>query len=1035
MRRFLFALLALSSIAAATAAVAAPRPKAWTPAVATTQSMASAVDDDPDMPASIANGMDKATYMQLRNQFMLSKYGDFSQAFEGRLQAVQQLEATVRHQGPFVSGSYWTEVGPYPIPNGQTTTTRTNVSGRITAIAVHPTNPNIVYIGAAQGGVWRSLNGGASWTPIFDAAASTAIGALALSPSNPSILYVGTGEANLSADSYFGIGLYRIDNADTAPVLNGPFNPTPTNDVIGAKTFTGRSISQILVDPADPATIFVATGSGIGGLGGEAFGTTPPITALRGIYRSTDATSASPNFTKLTVLNQGSIAPDVTGNRIINDMIYDPTDATYNTIVCWVYGTAVAGDGGIWRTTNAKAASPTFTNTFTTTLASSRGAFAVTTAGGVTTMVVGTGEAATGTSCTTSNGCLRKSTDGGVTWSGKLTGGGGYCGGQCWYDLPVALSPTNASIILIGGAGNSTCSRVYARSTDGGATFTGSGVGDVGLHADAHAIAFAPSNSSIVYEGNDGGIFKSTDAGATWTSLNTGVSATQFQSIDTHPIDQNYSLGGTQDNGTNWYKADGTWAHADDGDGGFAVIDQNAADITTVRSYHTYYNQRSTLVGYARATTAGGSYSFLGNGANNIALTEYCNFYAPLVRGPGSPLNTIYYATDRLHRSADGGTTNPTVSQAPINGTGVPISAVAIAPTNDAVRVVATNNFNVSTGAAVNIKIMGTATGSSTLTDWTNAGMPLTKYVARIAIDPTNANNAYVCFGGFGVPAGQHVWKTTNLTIGTPVWTASGTGLPDVPVNAFVIDPANPNQLFAGTDVGVYVSQDQGATWAPFTTGMPVVAVFDMSLQPTSHILRVATHGRGFWERTIALPTATQLALVGAEIVSGHPRLTWYSADGANEQMNLYRRAVPGDWALVGPIRANGTGMITYTDVDAVAGRSYEYQIGLLNGATETKLGRVWVDVPATESFAIRSLSSGSANGELKFAVTLPAAGPAQLELLDVSGRRIAGQDLGTLGVGSHTVSFASSVAKSGVYWARLSQAGHMASTRIVVVN
>ena len=417
----MLAVLALLVFGASVAG-AVPRPASWAPhdadaKAAPAATAPTAVDDDPDMPAAIANGLDKGEYMQARDAYLMHRYGDsFEGAFQARMQGIAQMQQQQRGLAAFAASGYWTPIGPYPIPNGQTTTTRTSVRGRISAIVVHPTNPNIVYVGAAQGGVWRTLDGGATWTPIFDNAASLAIGSLALAPSNPSILYVGTGEANLSADSFFGVGLYRIDNADTSPVLNGPFNPTPTTDVIGAQTFTGRSISQILVDPADPATVFCSTSSGIGGLGGEAFGSTPPITALRGIYRTTNGTSASPSFTKLTVLNQGSIAPDVSGSRIINDMTYDPTDATYNTIVCWVYGNAAAGDGGIWRTTNAKAATPTFTNTFTTTVSSSRGAFAVSTACGVTTMIVATGELATGTSCTTSNGCLRKSTDGGQTW-------------------------------------------------------------------------------------------------------------------------------------------------------------------------------------------------------------------------------------------------------------------------------------------------------------------------------------------------------------------------------------------------------------------------------------------------------------------------------------------------------------------------------------------------------------------------------------------------------------------------------------------
>lgn len=1026
----LVSLLLLAAFVAASTAGAAPRPTSWTPPAAPAN-VATAVDDDPDLPTGLGEPLDKADYFAARDAYNALRFSGATadQVIAGRLEAVQQLQKQKTLQGPFVASSFWTAIGPWPIPNGQTTSFASSVTGRVSAIVVHPTNPNTVYVGTAQGGVWRSLDGGASWVPIFDSAASLAIGSLALAPTNPSILYVGTGEANLSADSYFGVGLYRIDSADTAPVLNGPFNPVPTTDVIGAHTFTGRSISQILVDPADPATIFCSVSSGIGGLGAEAYGASPPITALRGIYRSTNATSGSPSFAKLTVTISSSIAPDVTGNLIVTDMAYDPTDATANTIVCWVYGTNAALNGGIYRTTTAKGAA-TFTQQFNTTVSNVRGAFAVNRVAGVTTMYVTTGEAATGTGCTSGSGVLRRSVDGGVTWSAKLAGGGGFCGGQCFYDLPVAVSPADANVVLIGGAGNGTCSRVYARSTDGAATFTGAGVADVGMHADAHAIVFAPSDPNIVYEGNDGGIWKSVNGGASFTSLNVfPLSATQFQSIDVHPIDPNFSIGGTQDNGTNWYQPGGTWNRADFGDGGFAVIDQNAPDNTNVTMYHTYYNQRSTLVGYGRVfntpSAFDGNWTLLGQNANGISLTENPNFYAPLVRGPGSP-NTIYYGTDKLHRSTDNGTTNPIVSQSPIavqSGTiGFPISTIAIAPTNDNVRLVGINNFT----------IWGTTTGSSTLVNMTGVGLPA-RYIARITIDPTDPNVAYVCFGGFNIPAGQHVWKTTNLMTGTPTWVASGTGLPDVPANAFAIDPVSPNRVFVGTDVGVYESSDGGGTWSPYTTGMPVVAVFDMKLQATARILRVATHGRGMFERLIDTPVATQVSLVGAEIVAGHPRMTWYTADGAGEQLNVYRRADPGDWEKAATVLADGTGQVVYEDFAAVRGRGYEYALGINTDGAEARAGNVWVDVPMSASFALRAAST-QGRGPLRFTVTLAAAGDAHLELLDLAGRRVADVDLGSPGEGDHEVSLNAGGAKPGVYWARLSQAGKMVTTRVAVV-
>jgi len=215
------------------------------------------------------------------------------------------------------------------------------------------------------------------------------------------------------------------------------------------------------------------------------------------------------------------------------------------------------------------------------------------------------------------------------------------------------------------------------------------------------------------------------------------------------------------------------------------------------------------------------------------------NFYAPMALGPGNP-NTVYFGTNKLYRSTDKGDSTTVVSQAFT----VPISAIGVSRTNDNVRIVGTNIGNV----------FATITGDNSMTDVTFVGTPTTgmpaKYIARTVIDPNNANTAYVVFNGNAI-AGRHVWKTTNLNntgTGTVTWTAiDGTGIPDVSVNAFVVDPANSTHLYAGTDRGVFYSAISGATWNLYGTGLPDVAVFDLAISSDGH-LRAATHGRGFYE-------------------------------------------------------------------------------------------------------------------------------------------------------------------------------------------
>jgi hypothetical protein len=842
-------------------------------------------ENEPDADlGKFGSRIDREEYLRARDEYIARRRGiepgrPFDPSLRGR--AIEQmdrqekgrrLESIVSGDLTPAAGGAWTPIGPTPLPNGVGSASGPT-SGRVTAIAVDPTNSQKVYLGTAQGGVWRSLDGGANWTSIFDTAQSLAIGALAVAPSSPSTLYVGTGEFNSCGDCFFGVGLYRIDNADTSATLVGPINPSQTIGSLTYNVFNGRSITKILVHPTDPATVWVSTARGVGGSGANALGQVPTL-ATRGVYRSSNATgpatgSGAVTFQKLTVNLDNSPDTPPTGNADVVDMVMEP--GVPDNILVAVIG-LTSQNGGIYRSTNATTATPTFTQTKPV-ATGVRTSLAINKTGSTVTVYAATSETPVNTAgCTTAgSGAIYKSVNGGATWSDQLTGGGGFCAGQCFYDMPIAVDPNDANTVYIGGQTSSSCGRLVGKSSDGGASFVSN---SSGLHADDHALVF--DGVGNIYTGNDGGVWKQSTCAATnsaWTNLNAGALNTlQFESIAVHPSDQFLMIGGTQDNGTEFQQtSSGNWKRAESGDGGYALIDQSASDTTNVTMYHTFFND-NTQMGFDRILKSACLPVFdswpvrgVGFGANDstpvpcdggttlvksngIVLTSTVLFYAPMALGPGTP-NTVYFGADRLYRSSDRGDNMIAVSQAPLSGTS-PISTIAIWKGDDNERMVGLQNG----------QVWATSTGSSTLVDISPSipanptGSATNKFIGRAMIDPNNKNVAYVTLSYYA-PAGQGIWKITNLSTAvsppTAVWSAAGSGIPSVPINAFAIDPANSNNLFAGTDIGVYFSSDAGATWTPFGTNLPRVAIFDLQIQPSNRILRAATHGRGIWETSI----------------------------------------------------------------------------------------------------------------------------------------------------------------------------------------
>ncbi|HEX6124460.1 MAG TPA: hypothetical protein VFZ23_03730, partial [Pyrinomonadaceae bacterium] len=458
-------------------------------------------ESEPDLPPMSVK-IDKEEFLRLRSEQVDLLRGFDTAKQDSRTKAVRELErreAELGNRPGSESDISWRALGPAPIP----VNAATSYSGRVSAIAVHPTNANIVYVGTAFGGLYRSLDGGAHWTPIMDSALSLAIGSITISPTDPTTLFVGTGEATFSGLSFSGVGIYRISNAETTADLAGPFNLGTG----GSDIFTGRSIGRIIVHPTDPNIIFVTSANGISGIGGNNTGLILPNA---GVYRSVNAMSATPTFTQLPI--QGTLAP----SRSVVDAATEPGNPS--RLLISVIGSG--GDGGVYLTTNALDATPTFSRTLVTGDGNSPGRteFAVNKTGSIVTVFAAAG---------TSNGTVFKSVDGGASFV-PLAAGVGFCNPQCFYDIAIAVDQNDVNKLYLGGSP----SRVFGRSIDGGASYQNS---SSGLHVDTHAFAIAPSEPNTVYFGSDGGIWKTTNVQATpivWQSLNNSTfSATQFMGI------------------------------------------------------------------------------------------------------------------------------------------------------------------------------------------------------------------------------------------------------------------------------------------------------------------------------------------------------------------------------------------------------------------------------------------------------------------------------------------------------------------------
>ncbi|HWQ32313.1 MAG TPA: hypothetical protein VNQ79_05475 [Blastocatellia bacterium] len=765
----------------------------------------------------------------------------------------------------------WTPLGPAPIGQGQTFgNPRVAVSGRVSTIIPDPgyngTTNQTVYLGAAQGGVWRSRDGGATWTPMTDDQPSLAMGALAIDPTNPNIIYAGTGEGHRSADSYYGAGLLKsADGGATWTLITGPVSAAEPR----LPAFQNAAIAQIVIDPAAPATLFLCTT--FGNTAGASGGSGQAPLGQAGLWKSTDGG-----------MNWRNVDPGGTNGMFsAHDVLIDPLNhnrvfAAMRTI--GLYRSAAGGEPGTWERLAGGLPDPTdnTSNSPFRRIALAAGPpVAPSTNATIYAAYAGRDDNLLG---------IFRSTDGGTTWT-KVNSP--QTQGQANYNLALATDPGDSSVVYYGTqVNNVNTGGTLWRSRDGGQTWTDLSAGNGasgGLHADTHWIAVSPANRNVLFTANDGGVWRTDNATAdtvAWTSLNRSLNLTQFQSVALHPTDPNLLIGGTQDNGTNRYNGQPEWFQARGGDGGFALIDQSNPQVI----YHTFFNQNNEnsqrpQIGLEVSFNGGTTWTRRGcfnctAAQGNFNPADRVSFYAPMAQHTGftgANGNVIYFGTHRLYRSADQGATWTGLGASAdsfgadlTKGSGFTavITAIAAHP-------LLAQNTNppgelvwIGTGdGLVQLTTNAGALSGASFTNVTKAPLP-NRFITDIALDAGDQKRAFVTYSGFNsaTPATPgHVFMTADQGA---TWTDISGNLPDVPVTSIAPDPALKNKFYIGTDLGVFQTSDGGATWVRLGDGMPKVAVFMLRYHAASRSLIAATHGRGMYR--LPLPAGAQTSVSAA---------------------------------------------------------------------------------------------------------------------------------------------------------------------------
>lgn len=683
------------------------------------------------------------------------------------------------------------------------------MGGRIDDIAVVESNPKIVYVGPATGGVWKTTNNGTTWEPLFDKESNPSVGDIAIAPSDPSVVWVGTGEPNNRQSSSWGDGIYKSLDAGRTWLKMG----------LGATHHIGR----VVIHPRNPEVVYAAAL-------GHLWGPNPE----RGVYKTTDG---GKTWNQVLKINDDTGVSDLAIDPESPDTLYAAAYERRRT----PFGFNGGGlDGGIYKTVDGGATWKKLTKGLPYENGGDVGRIGLDIYRKDSNIVYAIVQH--------EKGGTYRSEDKGETWK-KM----GDTNPRPSYYSQIRIDPNNDLRIWELGA------QMFF-SEDGGKTFATQRVR--GIHGDFHAMWIDGADSNHVITGCDGGINWSYDNGKTWDFINT-IAIGQFYEVGLDNEKPYKICGGLQDNGSwcgpsNSLTTEGIvnsdWTLMPGGDGFYARIDYADPSTVYTESQDGHLSRRDEHTGQQRevmpeAKVGEPHYRFQWNSPVEVSVHDH---------------KTIYYGGNYLFKSTDRGdswvrlggdlTTGADRNKLQIFGKTPDKSTLS---RHDGVEEYPTITTLSESPLTPNVLWVGTDDGNVQVTrdggkTWKNValrapGVPKGTYVSRVVASKYGEGMAYVTFDGHRTDDyNVYIFLTSDYGEN---WKAIRNGIPEAAGTVHVVreHPRNANLLFAGTEFGLWVSWDRGANWTALKNNFPTVPVDDIQIQAQQNDLVLATHGRSIW--------------------------------------------------------------------------------------------------------------------------------------------------------------------------------------------